>query len=659
MAELTTDLTALRKGLETGTTSVVRAFDQAKRLRRRALITRLAVAFAVLSTTLLVVTQLTWKPSPAGTPQVVIALFENQSDDQGLDVVGTTLTSEVTRQLRSISAASGTIDVVEYSLARQFNQPGVAGENKVVSRSSIKRLARRTRSTLVVAGSYSQTQDGLTVRLNIHDMQSDDPVPSPDPIYGQVEAPDHLAELVSDRLMGALAAYLDPLFKFLVAGSTPPQSYNAFESMRQAFEIQFSHVRMELREEDAFSLLIEAAGSDSSYLTPILWAVDLPPTIITSQSDSLMQIYDYRRVNLLQFLQLRRQRLNPIEQKHLDYLHLSSSERENDHRRYEIAVGLAKVQPHSIWSLRAGSIAINLYQLRQAVKHLETVLLFEDLTFINNWTWIWDYAGALWKLGENDRFLEYIQSVPLEQYVEPLNRKVIELFKVQAMIMAGKIDDFWNVYREKEIEILETWCPNMMLWGELLVPLWKTNQPDHARQLFVFAENWFNDQPDRVQNLLGFRCLHAQACFFAKQWDQAQDLLEDIVTDLQEIIEPDTVLAFHPENYGFGYHVIGSYPGALTMWGCAAASNGDEQTAVIADSLLTELGSSNNGQYIYHHACIAAARGKREHALRLLREVIVDERFFVVEGPEGKHWYHFRSLIDDSEYRSLFRPRLY
>jgi len=589
----------------------------------------------------------------------LVNLFENNTGDVNLDRFTETLTRQVTDRLHTEGSATELISVIPLDEARPYFPDTGNGRRRTGRGSPVRRLARQTRAPIVITGSLSQVSSAVSLDMTIHDIQTGETITFPIAPRGQIEALDQLAEQTGDRLMGALSAHLDPLMRFCVADITPPPSYRAYHTLHEALVTYFSYMKLSMREVDPWPAFMEAVQSDSTWLAPVIWALDYLQSVNTTGSDSLKQLVESRRNSLLNTLDRQQAALNPVESQHLDYLRLPDA-RINDHERYEIARSIAERKPESIWSYRAGKLAIRLYRLPQADDHFQAVFknpaLLED---IDIWLWSWEYLAVLWVQDKYDRALTFCESIPVETSQDDLNLTSMKLMTMQAMIYAGRIDDFWATYEEKKPLILQTWTHLMIIWPEFLVPFQKVDRQEDVDRILAEAEGWFAAQPEREQGLLGLRCLRAQTYFFAGEWDKARELYEVLARDVARAVEEGTLPGNREEAYAFSIYVFGGYTGVLRDLACSAAHSGMDSIAERAETLLTEWCARVNDPCTYAHAKIAAARGEKDRALELLSQVLSDRGWYMINAQVGYDWFYFRDLDDEEEFKAIFQPRIY
>ncbi|MFC1629597.1 serine/threonine protein kinase, partial [Gemmatimonadota bacterium] len=293
--EVISDLTDIRKEMETSTVSLTGTLKQLQLERKKpALLPRLG-AIALVASALIVGAIALFSGADDPAQQIVVAVFENRTDDSSLDSYGQLISESLAEKLDAI-------DILTATSAARLS----AGQLTALQEGSdpLEKLARLTNSGTVISGAiYQVGNDAVRIQTDITVLDNPDLIAPPEPLSGPRSIIDDIIDVINDQIAARVAARLDLVYSNWLG--TPPPSFHAYSLMVQASN-QFTQLNWEA----CLDLLFQAATTDTSYLTPLLWAsVAYGNNGQGTQSDSLIAI-----------LRPHRSRLSPSEQAHLDWL---------------------------------------------------------------------------------------------------------------------------------------------------------------------------------------------------------------------------------------------------------------------------------------------------------------------------------------------------
>ncbi len=189
--------------------------------------------------------------------RVLVAPFENNTGDTALNPVGRMAADWVTQRL----AETGLVDVVD---ARTAMLTGGASTPRTV-----RALAEQTGAGTVVWGSYYRDGDSLRFQAQISDARAGRVLRGVDPVSGPVRAPLIAVDRLREHVTGALALLYNPRLSDWIQRATSPPTYAAYQEFVTGLDL---HGRGEKRE--AIAHYLRATALDTTYVQPLLWAVD-------------------------------------------------------------------------------------------------------------------------------------------------------------------------------------------------------------------------------------------------------------------------------------------------------------------------------------------------------------------------------------------------
>jgi len=626
MGELTNDLAALRKGLETGTTSVIQALQQTRQLRRHQRIIRSGVTAVVILMLAGLVYVLPGLLTPTRPQQVAIAPFRNMTQDQSRENVSSRLAQGIIDGIREYNL----VPVLDWDETRLKYQDLTHGRTDIDLVSPAK-LARKCGATLVITGEYYDHPDGLEFRLRIHDIPGDHSFRVTD-VSGPIDDTG-LEERITDHIIGALASYLDPWFRFWAPGITPLPSYSAYQDFKTGFEISAS--LSATQNENPLPYFLHA--SQHEYYTPLLWALLSPG----ADRDSLLSILNGHR-----------DQLTETERQMLQISQLTD-ERPDREQKYRICSDRAKAWPKSMWSRRAASAAFDIGRFRDAEDHFRS-LESEIGLYQEAYDYVWFFCEVLWSQRKYKTALKVVQKVPLEEHPNIADQTILPLVEIISLLYLDRVQQAWKVLEETR-QILSNHPDGDFLLGIY----WRYFPPllllhDHPEELPARREEarqWFEGRSAEEKELTGYRCTVAHTLYYYREWERAAAILEDVV----ETAVSQGGLYYSSDQWGWNNNIgiMGGYPGIIGYLGCAAVRSGDERTAAWADSLLLDLEQTSGVNTRYQRARIAAVRGDIEGAIEHLAQAGDFEFTLLGLTPTEAHWFDFKEVMQTDSYKAL------
>lgn len=234
---------------------------------------------------------ITTKP-PRSAPtswRVLVVPFQNATNDTALAPLGRMAADWVAQGLAGVQGVTVTTD------------PGLS---PTADRVELERAADRQDAGSVVSGSYYADGDSIRLQVHVTDVAGWVLRPGVGPVSAPRTLPTALLVPLRQRVMVMLAAAHDPRYAAFTGGALPP-TYDAYDQYLAGTAL-FEQGRWA----DALPYYWRAAALDSSYVQPLLGAVDADLNLgRTAAADTLV-----RR------LELRRGSLSPADQGSVDRL---------------------------------------------------------------------------------------------------------------------------------------------------------------------------------------------------------------------------------------------------------------------------------------------------------------------------------------------------
>jgi DNA-binding SARP family transcriptional activator len=244
----------------------------------------LIVGSAAVVIVAIVTATITWshsRSSAAGRSEpwrVLVVPFQNATNDSALAPLGRMASDWVAQGLAGIEGITVTTDP---SLSPTAGRP------------ELERAAIRQDAGSVVSGSYYADGDSIKLQARITDVAGWTLRPGLAPVTAPRALPTALLAPLQQRVMVVLAAAHDPRYAAFTGGALPP-TYEAYDQYLAGTAI-FEQGRWS----DALPYYSRAAALDSSYVQPLLGAVDAELNLgEPAVADTLVRRLELRRSSL-------------------------------------------------------------------------------------------------------------------------------------------------------------------------------------------------------------------------------------------------------------------------------------------------------------------------------------------------------------------------
>jgi serine/threonine protein kinase/tetratricopeptide (TPR) repeat protein len=545
--------------------------------------------------------------------RVVVADFENQSDDKSLDYLGPLISDWMTQGLAQV----GVVEVVPRMAAShsirmvQFKAAGATGMQL------LRALADHTKAGTVVSGAYRIAGEGIYFQAEIVDARRKNIMNSFSAIGEDRSAPMEAVEMLLQRVMGALAARFDPLAS-LPSGTTPPlfEAYREYIVGVGLFGTDFPK---------ATEHFARASDLDSTFVHPRFWLIAAHWWLGNwAKADSIAGFVDKHR-----------ERLSTYDRCLLDSFRAGLMGQWGEQHRY---LRQAERVSHTVSPTLRYLIAVNARNLnrpREAIQEFSQMKgaleLLVDARDIRTPTLLGEYAKAHHSLGNYEKELELAR----------MGRKYFpEIVQcsgdaIRALAALGRIEEVRKLINETVAISSQRWDRVAWTPGWVMIhaaeELRAHGHEEVAQEIAQKAVEWYKNAPIDQTSGRGYRENLAHALYQAFRWEEAREVMEALARE-------------EPENI--------HYKGDL---GTLAARRGER---VEAERISLELKGIDRpylfGWHIYYRARIASLLGDKDEAVVLLREAFA-------QGHEyGLHLHaevDFQSLWDFPPFEELIRPK--
>lgn len=526
--------------------------------------------------------------SAGNRANVAVLALQNETGRADLDFVGLEVQDWVTRGLQ------------ETGLARVF---AAAPDGSTGGASTL------------VGGRYYLRGDTILIQVSVLAAADRKVIAAPKIVAASVRDPTQAIDTLRQRIIGALAAYLDPaLTEWSTFASQPPSfdAYREFSLGQKAFN------RDDYKESVAHWL--RAAALDTTYVYPLLMAAGIRGEIQTDEfptTDSIMRL-----------VRAHHQRLAPFDEALASEIEASTTG--NFERRLDAAQELRKyVAPGSTWDLDAVNTAIALNRPDEAMKIVQGVDLHREAA-LDHWSVFIDIGNAYHLAGKNSELLEMLRKEVPEKWQ---NGPLFVAFKIlarAALSRPGEVDSVWRLTLRRSDG--EGRAGAMWTAVQGAMELRAHGQPDAARKLAQAGLDSITDLP-ATSNKFGNPVL----------WKMHALRLSGHEREALPIARE--LLSKKPNNFGL-----------LIVNAHLATQLGDTATARSIDARLAAWKGTTEDLRLAQlaRARVAAVLGKRDSAVTLLH-VVCDHGCW---GMEDIHMMpEFNGLLSFRPFLDFLRPR--
>jgi tetratricopeptide (TPR) repeat protein len=535
--------------------------------------------------------------------RAVVVTFENLTGDPSLDIIGRIAADWITQGISKIPG-------LEVSPAAA-DGPGEGSGKPASGGTDIQALSKSTGAGTVVTGAYSLDGETLEFRFQVNDAIHSKILQSMDGINGTLAARMEVIDLLSRRVMGAMADLFEQTTARIPSVSTPPL-YEAYQELilgQASFGVDYA---------EADRHFARAEELDPHFPYPALWrAAGLSNRGDYAAAYEIASRLDREKDGFPPYLRLVLERYKAhLQGRNEDGLRYAREAL----RLYPLGLTLRHIVGDTALDVNRPQVAIDVYS---SFTKQEKEIYYRRPT--GHWP-VGNLASAYHMLGRHD---EELESVRREMPSFPGNLDV-RLYEVRALAALGRSDEIAKVVDE-----CSATRSTFGTAGAVMLAAARELREHGARALSLAyakrAAQWYRDKAaggaagEREPGLL------AEALYDAEQWEEAQSIFRGLSQE-------------HPEDIDH-----------LGYLGTLAARLGEKEEAL---KFSKKLGAVARpflfGGPSYWRACIASILGEREQAVSLLREA------FAQGAPYGVYVLSdmdLEPLRDYGPYKELVKPK--
>lgn len=494
---------------------------------------------------------------PLDRRRVIVASLRNETGDTSFARLGDIAADWMTRALSETRAVA----VLDPSI----------GTSTVDARG----LGREVGAGIVVAGSFTRVGDSLVFDARIVDANDGRIVRAVPRIASSIDRPIDGVNLLLKRVAGALASEIDPLIVAIAHEASQPPTYDAYRAWVEGLD-RFAHRRYR----EAVPLFMRAAESDSSFVSPRIWAA----AAYGNSGDMA------RCDSLLRAIKPIRDRLAPLDRGLADMWWGALAG--DFPAQYAAGKAMLKAAPNSELSLYvAGIKAMEVNRPEEAVRLLRQIPA--ERSGVS-----WDVYGT--RLGD----ALHLAGRYREELVEAMRRRAHAPTSLNAARDHGRALIALDRLRDLDLlarEISAMASDSVTSAGTVLYDLGRElvahDHPGEAARMFDAAAEWARGQLAKGSTSRGERSILIQSAYQAGHGEAADALVRALIAERPA------------DDY-------------LVMRALVAARRGDSATADSLSALLAarEVAPFERRNLTSARGRIAAALGRRAEAVRLLQQ---------------------------------------
>jgi tRNA A-37 threonylcarbamoyl transferase component Bud32/tetratricopeptide (TPR) repeat protein len=531
---------------------------------------------------------------------VAVAALENETGDASMDPLGRLAAEWITQgvQQRGVAAVVST----EAALAATQAAEGLSAADRVTA------FAEATGAGVVLHGSYYVLGDSLQFQIQITDAAAGQLLSAMAPVTGpRASASEGMAQL-RERTLGALAATLD----FRAGALGIPMQPSSLELYRLYRQGEDAATRNE--DEQALGYFSEAWAMDPNFLPALL---EIGATLQTldrdAEADSVLRLADGYR-----------ERMSEVERLRLQLLIETDVE-----LRLRTLRRMAELAPP--WSYQAARAAWAANRPRETLEHLAQVDTANPS--FTDAVGYWDLTGLAHHLLQDYR--EELAVLRMARRRWP-NELVLLNGHLRALAALGRTDDV-----DALLDTVFALPTERQAYGFTYSPVWRAQTAalelrahGHPEAALAVFERAIEAQRAELRDDFEQHGL-AQLLYFAERWEEAREIVGELA-------------ARHPDDTGL----------RADLAAIAARLGNTEDARVMGEALASDTVAQRGGLFLAPAgASLAALRGEREEAVRLLRDAYgayaVRGRLILVIHRS----VDFESLRDFMPFQQFMRPR--
>jgi serine/threonine protein kinase/tetratricopeptide (TPR) repeat protein len=568
------------------------------------------IAGALVLAVLAAIWLLSGRGDPPDNERVAVAVFDNQTGDPSLDLVGRMAQDWITQSM----ALAGVVEVVPTTTALKsyLYVASVAGTREGAD--PIRLLADETGAGTVVSGAYYRRGDSIQFQAQITDAARGRLLTALEPVSAPIGDPLEAVDRLGRRVTGYMAVSTDPRISRGDAVAIRPPVFEAYQEAAQGLEV---FIRGEFGA--SIPYFLRAAALDSAYTSPRAMAAAAYMNIGRwAEADSICQLLNETRSEL-----------SPIERQSLDWK--LARLRGDQWGALEAARQAIEISSGSEWRWITAWMALAVNRPAEAIQVLEPA--DPERGFLRGFPYYYlILAASHHLLGDHERELELAQHGTERD--SDLRSLIYEVRALAALGHAGELNERLDESLNMKGGPPHLWTPGDVML-DAATALRAHGYRAEARPVLERALAWYEVRPPDEADTEDHKYSLGLVLYESGRWDEAEALFRELS-------------AGSPTGVTYRAYL-----------GLIAARRGDLEAAEEID---VQLAASDRpyllGHNTYWRSRIAAVLGDRELAVRLLREALsAGQRQF----GSSRYWVHsvadFESLVDYAPYQELVRPK--
>jgi serine/threonine protein kinase len=527
--------------------------------------------------------------------RVVVTAFLNQTGDPSLDPLGRRAAEMVSQGLKTIVG-------LEVAPVASFD----LGQQSSVQEKHFHRIAKSTKSAIVIAGEYYLQGENLTFHSNIYDTSKQRLSPSPEPVSGLRQDPSEALDILRNRLMSAVLGIHDPRMEVWLISSTHTPEYEALVEFIKGMELFLRGG------EESIECFDRAAEIDSNYMLPLFMAA------IAHSNDDRFSVAAQKLEKIKEIPNLSQGERNL--QNWLDAMLKGDNE-----SMFRISQQLELQAPGTAQTYEVALEANYTNRPKIAIEALGR--LDPEGVHMKDWIGYWGVlTTAHHMIGDFEQELKAGLKAQ-KQYPEswsPLN------YKINALAAQGNLNEVYKVLEKSYAKPLtDNWNPARLMYAAG-IEFKSHGYGESAANMFEQALSWLRQRSQEDMQSVSMKYQLAWALITTQNLTEASTVLRELV-----------------ESYPEDLNYIGSL-------GLLAAKKGDSEEAL---SISEKIKNWNRpylfGRDLFWQAAIAASLGEKDRAIAFLRDAIA-------QGEDYSDLYCnivLEPLWDYPPFKELIKPR--
>jgi len=349
---------------------------------------------------------------------IAVAVFENETDDPDLDVVGRLAGDWISEGLVHTGAAR----VVPWPSSLEAAEAIRTAREEGAGSDPVAALAAATGAATVVTGSFYAVGDELRFRAEVIDARDGSVVSAPEAISAPRDSIEAAILALRDRLMGSIAMATDTRLAAAAGTARRPPTFAAYRAFDRGLALYLSG-----EYERAVPELFRAYELDPTFDDALLLAATTLVNISTlgemARADSVLGVLEQRRSGFSEAQELR-------------WEYLRARLDSDGSAALQAAIRSSELSSASRTSYNAAHAAIAVHRPRLAIEYLEA--MDPDSGPLQGWAHYWTVLTHAYHLvGDYDSELDAARSLR-QRFPE---RRIGAVLEARALAASGRLGE--------------------------------------------------------------------------------------------------------------------------------------------------------------------------------------------------------------------------